>query len=552
MANKDFVVKNSLIVGDTATINGVQIDPSGATSGQVLKFDGSKFAPAADSTVDEPSSYSTLVGNDTSSSYVITHNLNTRDVVVSVRDAASPYDFINVRSEATTVNTVTLDFSSAVSSNSRDVLIISAGDLDYYTSTIGNGSNSSIVLNHNLGSRDVAVAVRNASSPYEFIDVATFATAPNKVTLDFSSAPSANTLVAAVYLPLEGYSYSKIIGDGSDSVFTLTHNLNTRDVNVIIRETQSPYELIKTYWEATTADTVSVAFETAPSTGSIEVTVFNGLGGKLLAPSLNDLSVSVPASSSSDGQKGDLAWDANSIYICTETNTWKKANLISYDSIDDGQVASTTISLNSTVTIDSFTAASFRSAEFTVQAVQGTKYTLIKCLAIHDGSTVFTSQYGRTEIGSPPIPITISSDINDGIVRLRATATDAASTNAMIDVTKKTIAGGSSNLSEITSTSISTNSVTTIDSFSAPSYRSAEFTVQVTQGSKYTFIKCLAIHNGSSVTISQYGRTEIGSPVIPVTFTSDINDNYVRLRCTITNANSINANVNVIKERLAV
>lgn len=552
MANKDFVVKNSLIVGDTATINGVQIDPSGATSGQVLKFDGSKFAPAADSTVDEPSSYSTLVGNDTSSSYVITHNLNTRDVVVSVRDAASPYDFINVRSEATTVNTVTLDFSSAVSSNSRDVLIISAGDLDYYTSTIGNGSNSSIVLNHNLGSRDVAVAVRNASSPYEFIDVATFATAPNKVTLDFSSAPSANTLVAAVYLPLEGYSYSKIIGDGSDSVFTLTHNLNTRDVNVIIRETQSPYELIKTYWEATTADTVSVAFETAPSTGSIEVTVFNGLGGKLLAPSLNDLSVSVPASSSSDGQKGDLAWDANSIYICTETNTWKKANLISYDSIDDGQVASTTISSNSTVTIDSFTAASFRSAEFTVQAVQGTKYTLIKCLAIHDGSTVFTSQYGRTEIGSPPIPITISSDINDGIVRLRATATDAASTNAMIDVTKKTIAGGSSNLSEITSTSISANSVTTIDSFSALSYRSAEFTVQVTQGSKYTFIKCLAIHNGSSVTISQYGRTEIGSPVIPVTFTSDINDNYVRLRCTITNANSINANVNVIKERLAV
>lgn len=552
MANKDFVVKNSLIVGDTVTINGVQIDLSGATSGQVLKFDGTKFAAAADSTVDEPSSYSTLVGNGTSSSYVITHNLNTRDVVVSVRDVASPYDIINVRTEATTANTVTLDFSSSVSLNSRNVLVVCAGDLDYYTSTIGDGSNSSIVVNHNLGSRDVVVAVRNAASLYEFIDVATFATSPNKVTLDFSSAPSANTLVAAVYLPLEGYSYSKVIGNGSDSVFTLTHDLNTRDVSVIIRETQSPYELIKTYWEATTANTISVAFETAPSTGSIEVTVFNGLGGKLLAPSLNDLSVSVPASSSSDGQKGDLAWDANSIYICTETNTWKKANLISYDSIDDGQVASTTISLNSTVTIDSFTAASFRSAEFTVQAVQGTKYTLIKCLAIHDGSTVFTSQYGRTEIGSPPIPITISSDINDGIVRLRATATDAASTNVIIDVTKKTIAGGSSNLSEITSTSISTNSVTTIDSFSAPSYRSAEFTVQVTQGSKYTFIKCLAIHNGSSVTISQYGRTEIGSPVIPVTFTSDINDNYVRLRCTITNANSINANVNVIKERLAV
>jgi sulfur transfer complex TusBCD TusB component (DsrH family) len=330
VANKDFVVKNSLIVGDTATINGVQIDPSGATSGQVLKFDGSKFAPASDITVDEPSSYSTTIGNGSSSSYTLTHNLNTRDVVVSVQDSASPYDVISVRSEATTANTVTLDFSSVVSSSSRDVLIISAGDLDYYTSTIGDGSNSSIVLNHNLGSRDIAVAVRNASSPYEFIDVATFATSPNKVTLDFSSAPSADTLVASVYLPLEGYSYSEIIGDGSTSVFTLTHDLNTRNVNVVIRETQSPYQIIKTYWEATTADTVSVAFETAPSTGSIEVTVFNGLGGKLLAPSLNDLSVSVPASSSSDGQKGDFAYDVNYIYICTATNTWKRSALTTW------------------------------------------------------------------------------------------------------------------------------------------------------------------------------------------------------------------------------
>ena len=38
MADKDFVVKNGLVVGTTATINGVEIDPSGASSSQVLKF----------------------------------------------------------------------------------------------------------------------------------------------------------------------------------------------------------------------------------------------------------------------------------------------------------------------------------------------------------------------------------------------------------------------------------------------------------------------------------------------------------------------------------
>ena len=552
MANKDFVVKNSLIVGDTATINGVQIDLSNATSGQVLKFDGNKFAPAADNIDPVVSTYSQTIGDGTNSTYVVNHYLGTKNISVIVRDANSPYDVVAARWEATTDNSITLDFSTAVSASSRRVFIASTGTLSYYTSTIGDGTSSSIDLVHNLGSRDVYATVINSSSPYEIVEVGVLAPSANKLTLDFSKAPQAGSLVASVFLPLEGYEYSSLIGNGSSTSFVLTHNLGTRDINIIVRDTQSPYQILDTRWEATTTNTVTVYFATAPANSSKKVTVFTGIGGKKHTPSFGDISTVVPSSSTSSGVTGDMAWDSNYIYVCTEPNSWKKASLINYDSVDDDQITSTTISSNAVTTIDSFASASFRSAEFTVQAVQGTKYTLIKCLAIHDGSTVFTSQYGRTEIGSPAIPITISSDINDGIVRLRATATDAASTNVVTSVTKKTIVGGSSNVSDITSTSVTTNSATTIDSFSALSYRSAEFTVQVTQGSKYTFIKCLAIHNGSSVTVSQYGRTEIGSPAIPVTFTSDINDNYVRLRCTITDASSTNANVNVIKERLTV
>ena len=552
MANKDFVVKNSLIVGDTATINGVQIDLSNATSGQVLKFDGSKFAPATDNIDPVVSTYSQTIGNGTNSTYVVNHYLGTKNISVIVRDANSPYDVVATRWEATTDNSITLDFSAAVSASSRRVFIASTGTLSYYTSTIGDGTSSSIDLVHNLGSRDVYATVINSDSPYEIVEVGVLAPSANKLTLDFSKAPQAGSLVASVFLPLEGYEYSSLIGDGSSTSFVLTHNLGTRDINIIVRDTQSPYQILDTRWEATTVNTVTVYFTTAPANSSKKVTVFTGIGGKKHTPSFGDISTVVPSTSTSSGVTGDMAWDSNYIYVCTEPNSWKKASLINYDSVDDDQITSTTISSNAVTTIDSFASASFRSAEFTVQAVQGTKYTLIKCLAIHDGSTVFTSQYGRTEIGSPAIPITISSDINDGIVRLRATATDAASTNVVTSVTKKTIVGGSSNVSDITSTSVTTNSATTIDSFSALSYRSAEFTVQVTQGSKYTFIKCLAIHNGSSVTVSQYGRTEIGSPAIPVTFTSDINDNYVRLRCTITDASSTIANVNVIKERLTV
>ena len=125
MANKDFVVKNSLIVGDTATINGVQLNPSGATSGQVLKFDGTKFAPGTAGDVGGSSYYQTI-GNGTNSSFTLTHNLGTRDVTVTVRNADSPYEVINVRWEAETTNTVVLDFSSPPSASSVRVGIYAA------------------------------------------------------------------------------------------------------------------------------------------------------------------------------------------------------------------------------------------------------------------------------------------------------------------------------------------------------------------------------------------------------------------------------------------
>jgi len=330
VADKNFVVKNGLIVGDTVTIAGIELDLSNAASGHVLKFDGTKFSPSSDDTENPASSYSAAIGDGSNSSYSISHSLNTRDVIVSVLDSQSPYDSILVRSEATSANTVTLDFSTAVASSSRRVTIISPADYDYFTSNIGDGSNSSIELNHNLGSRDVAVTVRNSSGLYEFIDVATFATSPNKVTLDFSSAPEANALTAAVFLPLEGFSYSQIIGDGSNSVFEINHNLNTRDVNLIIRDTQSPYGFVKTYWEATSANTVSLAFESAPASGSKKITVFSGVGGRSNSVSLNDITVSVPATASSSGQTGDIAYDENYIYICIATDTWKRSSLTTW------------------------------------------------------------------------------------------------------------------------------------------------------------------------------------------------------------------------------
>ena len=207
MADKDFVIKHGLVVGDTATINGVQIDPSGATSNQVLKFDGTKFTPASEGDI-SGTVYSTTIGDGTNSTYVITHGFGTRNVLVVIRNAASPYEVINARWEATTANTITVDFSSPVASETVTVSVygavtgISTGS-SYYQ-TLGNGTDSSFTLTHNFNTRDVVVTARNAASPYEVINVRWEAETTNTVLVDFSSAPSSNSVRVGVYATISG------------------------------------------------------------------------------------------------------------------------------------------------------------------------------------------------------------------------------------------------------------------------------------------------------------------------------------------------------------
>jgi hypothetical protein len=213
VANKDFVVKNSLIVGDTATINGVQLNPSGATSGQVLKFDGTKFAPASEGDI-SGTVYSVTIGDGTNSSYTITHGFATRNVVVVIRNAASPYEVINARWEATTTNAITVDFSSPVIFESVIVSVYSAvtgiSTGSSYYQTIGNGTDSSFTLTHGFNTRDVVVTARNAASPYEVINVRWEAQTADTIVLDFSSPPSSSSVRIGVYASVSGTTISSI------------------------------------------------------------------------------------------------------------------------------------------------------------------------------------------------------------------------------------------------------------------------------------------------------------------------------------------------------
>jgi hypothetical protein len=67
--------------------------------------------------------------------------------------------------------------------------------------------------------------------------------------------------------------YSQAIGDGTATQFTLTHNFNTRDVDVTVRRNSGNYDEVIVDKEALTVNTVRITFGAAPAAGGFQVIV---------------------------------------------------------------------------------------------------------------------------------------------------------------------------------------------------------------------------------------------------------------------------------------
>jgi hypothetical protein len=94
----------------------------------------------------------------------------------------------------------------------------------------------------------------------------------------------------------------------------------------------------------------------------------------------------------------------------------------------------TSITVNTALAIESFAIATSRTAEAIIQITQGTDYYSSKVLLIHDGTSVKITEYAILESTAGAIPVTISAAISGSNLELRATITDAATTNATAKV----------------------------------------------------------------------------------------------------------------------
>lgn len=90
----------------------------------------------------------------------------------------------------------------------------------------------------------------------------------------------------------------------------------------------------------------------------------------------------------------------------------------------------TNITANTATNLDTWATATYRSAKYTIQIVQGSKYQLSEVYVVHDGTTAYFTEYAVVENSS--IPATINATIAAGTLSFTVTITDAASTNATV------------------------------------------------------------------------------------------------------------------------
>lgn len=100
-------------------------------------------------------------------------------------------------------------------------------------------------------------------------------------------------------------------------------------------------------------------------------------------------------------------------------------------------------------------------------------------------------------------------------------------------------------------TSISTNSLTTVDQWDITLYTTVEYTIQIKQGQKIRSSKIMMITDESSISHTEYSILEIGSSISGLSIETSVSGGNGVLSVQISDANTTNAQVKVIRSTIA-
>lgn len=195
--NSASTARTNLGLGGAAVLN------VGTTTGTVAAGDDSRIVAAVPNT-------RTVNGHALSADVTVTKgdvslgNV-TNDAQIPLSTVTTANDFIVAtgnaavtRKTASQVKTI-LDVSKvSVSANNGNVVVDGSDVLVYtlpalsYAASIGNASDTDIIVTHNLNTKDVIVAVYDNTTPFAEVGVDVSHTSVNTVTIGFATAPTSN------------------------------------------------------------------------------------------------------------------------------------------------------------------------------------------------------------------------------------------------------------------------------------------------------------------------------------------------------------------------
>ena len=103
----------------------------------------------------------------------------------------------------------------------------------------------------------------------------------------------------------------------------------------------------------------------------------------------------------------------------------------------------------------------------------------------------------------------------------------------------------------LTETNIATSSITTIDTFAKSQYSTAEYIIQMKQGTSYRSSKVMVVNDGTNVVLTEYAILNPGTN-IPATISVAIVGSNVVLSATVTTGGSTSVLVDAYRTAVTV
>jgi len=165
-------------------------------------------------------------------------------------------------------NSPNLDTTSNIAIDKGDTYTVTA-DGTFFTEQVRVGdfiiAETNIAANAGGALTDFTIVQSN-------IDLATAAATSGAAVKGISGYDSADFSVTTGFVSLATKTFKTDIGDGTNTSYTVTHNLNTRDVIVQLYDASS-YDTVIADVVRTSTTAVTIAFSVAPTTNDIKVLI---------------------------------------------------------------------------------------------------------------------------------------------------------------------------------------------------------------------------------------------------------------------------------------